>query len=43
VTVKQVQQRKKVVNWRTLTIKQVMYGVKLIKIQAMSLSLEPQA
>jgi len=40
--VKQVKEMKKEVNWRTVMIKQVMCGVKLIKNQAMGLSLEPQ-
>ena len=36
VTVKQVQMRKKVVNWGTVMTKQMMYGVKLIKNQALA-------
>jgi hypothetical protein len=42
VTVKQVEKRKKIVNWKALIIKQAMCGVKLIKNQAVSLFLEPQ-
>jgi hypothetical protein len=34
------EERKKVVNWRALVIKHMTYGVKLIKNQAVSLSLE---
>jgi len=40
--VKQVQNRKKVVNWRALMIKQVTCGVKQMKNQAVDLFLDPQ-